>query len=365
MPQPGKTILVEGGGRIPFIPPITHRIEETMARRKTITIKEVARMAGVSVTTVSNYLNGQMARMSADTREKVGKVIEDLHYQPSSAAQSMRSNSTKIIGVIVGDISNIFSSMLFGGIQKVIKPRNYSLMLLSTGNDPADENLCINKLIRQNVDGLIIQPTQDDPEAFYPIVNAHTPLVIVDGIVKATPKNAAHVISDNTPSSKAMCRELHERGYRRIVTVSETTAPTSSQLPRLEAVRHCTAKLGMEHVMLDVRGHDDAWLAERLRENAGPDAPRTAVFPLMGPLLFRTLTALQAAGLEFPGDLGLVSFDDWNWGRFIGGGVDLLQRDIDEIGRLAGESILQIIEQGHPEQTEISVPTRRIAGHSL
>ncbi|MBW3088500.1 LacI family DNA-binding transcriptional regulator [Bifidobacterium sp. 82T24] len=337
-----------------------------MARRKTITIKEVARVAGVSVTTVSNYLNGQMARMSPETRGRVKKVIEDLHYQPSSTAQSMRSNSTKIIGVIVGDISNIFSSMLFGGIQKVIKPKNYSLMLLSTDNDPDDENLCIGKLIRQNVDGLIIQPTQDDPEAFYPIVTAHTPLVIVDGIVKATPKNAAHVTSDNTESSKAMCRELHERGYRRIVTVSESTAPTSSQLPRLEAVRHCAARLGMEHVMLDMRGHDDVWLAGRLRAiMTPPDGPRTAVFPLMGPLLFRTLTALQAAELRFPQDLGLVSFDDWNWGRFVADGVDLLQRDIDEIGRLAGESLLQIIEHGRPEQTEISVPTRRIAGHSL
>ncbi|PWG59549.1 LacI family DNA-binding transcriptional regulator [Bifidobacterium catulorum] len=335
-----------------------------MAKRRTITIKEVARVAGVSVTTVSNYLNGQMARMSPETRDKVGKVIEDLHYQPSSAAQSMRSNSTKIIGVIVGDISNVFSPLLFGGLQKVLKPRNYSLMLLSADNDPDDESRCIGKLLRQHVDGLIIQPTQDEPEAFYPITVSGTPLVIVDGIVRALPRNAAHVTSDNTTSTAAMCRELHERGYGRILTVSESTAPTSSQMPRLRTVAGCAADLHMEHVALDMRGHDDAWLAESIRGGLTPGL-RTAVFPLMGPMLFHTLDALMLAGLSFPDDLGLVSFDDWNWGRFIGHGVDLLQRDIDEIGRLAGESLLRIIETGSPERSEISVPTKRIAGHSL
>ena len=336
-----------------------------MPRRKTITIKEVARVAGVSVTTVSNYLNGQMSRMSEETRNKVQQVIEDLNYRPSAAAQSMRSNSTKVIGVIVGDISNIFSSLLCGGIQQVLRPKQYSVMLLSTDDDPSEENRCLDALLRQDVDGIIMQPTQENPEAFYPIVTARKPLVLVDGQVKAVPVNAGYVTSDNMQSSSKACAELHERGYRHIVTVFETTAPTSSQQPRLAALRNAAEKQSMRITALDVNGHENTWLAQQIQQ-AYATGERVVIFPLMGPLLSRTLLALRIAGLSYPKDLGLISFADSNWAQFVGDrGIDLIQRDINQIGRLAGENILQILEQGKPEHSEIMVPSKRIAGGSL
>ncbi|MBW3088496.1 LacI family DNA-binding transcriptional regulator [Bifidobacterium sp. 82T24] len=337
-----------------------------MNSRKTITIKEVAKVAGVSVTTVSRYLNGNLGKMSVATQQKIQQVIRDLNYRPSAAAKSMRSDSTHIIGVIVGDISNVFASMLFTGMYKTLQPRNYSVMLLNADNDADAERECVEKLLQQNVDGLIIQPSRGNFEDYYPIVNAHTPLAFVDRYVDATPSSVIHVTSDNYEASRRMCEELAGKGYRHIVVVSTTTVGTSAQIPRIHAITETARRLGLRLSVLDLAGGDDAWLADALRAirtTSGED--RTAVVSLMGPLLLRVLAASRMLGLEFPRDMGLLSFDDWEWGEYVGQGIDLILQDPETIGRRAGEALLAMIRKQPPDDNEIVVPTKRIPGRSL
>ncbi|NEG96558.1 transcriptional regulator [Bifidobacterium primatium] len=337
-----------------------------MNSRKTITIKEVAKVAGVSVTTVSRYLNGNLGKMSVATQQKIQQVIQDLNYRPSAAAKNMRSDSTHIIGVIVGDISNVFASMLFTGMYKALQPQNYSVMLLNANDGADEERECVEKLLQQNVDGLIIQPSRSNFEDYYPIVNARTPLAFVDRYVDATPPSVIHVTSDNYEASQRMCEELAGKGYRHIVVVNITTVGTSAQIPRLHAITEAARRLGLRLSVLDLAGGDNAWLTDTLRViSANSAQERTAVVSLMGPLLLRVLAAARELGMDFPRDMGLLSFDDWEWGEYVGHGIDLILQDPETIGRKAGEALLATIRKQPPVSNEIVVPTKRVLGHSL
>lgn len=333
-------------------------------RRKTITIKEVAQVAGVSVTTVSRYLNGNLGKMSDATQRRIGRVIKDLGYRPSAAAKNMRSGSTHIIGVVVGDISNVFASMLFTGMYKTLQPRGYSVMLLNADNDADAERDCVEKLLEQNVDGLIIQPSRNDFEDYYPIVNANTPLAFVDRYVASTPSSAIHVTSDNADASRNMCKELSFRGYERIVVIRSTTVDTSAQMPRMRAIIDESAALGIDLSIMDLNGRSDDWLADSLR-TLKKDPRKTVVVSLMGPLLLRVLAAARSTGTRFPEDLGMLSFDDWEWGQYVGHGIDLILQDPEAIGRQAAQALLDVINGNPPARNEIVVPTKRVPGHSL
>lgn len=357
-----------------------------MARRKTITIKEVARVANVSVTTVSRYLNGQLSKMSAETQHRIQQVIQELNYRPSAAAKNMRTQRTHVIGVIVGDISNVFGAMLFNGMYKALQPEGYSVMMLNANNDPDEEERCVDRLLQQDVDGLIIHPSRSSFESYHPIISAKTPLIFVDRYVTATPPSVTHVTTNNTEASRDMCQELHDQGYQRLILISRTTVPGSAQKPRIRAIQDTATTLGLTVYELDIHGHDTAWLANQIVAHSIGDK-HTAVVSLMGPLLFPTLDALQLAGLQFPQQIGLISFDDWNWARYAGnGGIDLIMQNPERIGYEAGMRMLQAIQaeqvrQDHEARTgmdtkandaatdaasnEVIIPAVRVHGNSL
>lgn len=333
---------------------------------KNVTISDVAKAAGVSVTTISRYLNGRFGKMSSETQDKIAEVIKQLNYHPSASARRMRTNRSKTIGVIVGDISNVFSSLLFSGIYKVLQPQDYSVLLLNANNSALEEQKGINRLLEQEVDGFIIQPSQAEYKNYQVLTKNKVPFVTVDRDFGKAPKSVGKVMTNNFEASKEMGLELVDAGYKRIVMISSTTVNISAQIPRIQGFSVAGNQTNTEVTELNLAGHPADWLTNQLNQYLTHSSGKTVLVSLMGPLLFRTLTSLKELNIGFPDQVGLASFDDWNWSEFVGEGIDLMQQDPEAIGRSAAEMLLKSMQTtGNVEIGTKLIPAKRVHGHSF
>ena len=145
-----------------------------------ITIADVAKAAGVSVTTVSRIINGHYEKMRPATRKRVEQTIKELNFVPTASAQRLRQNKTHVIGILVGDISNPFSSLLAKGIDAVLQQAGYDILLMNTNNSIETEGRALQRLYQQRVDGIIVQPNSRQFSQYKQAISANLPLVVVD-----------------------------------------------------------------------------------------------------------------------------------------------------------------------------------------
>src|SRR5699024_2570336 len=125
--------------------------------RKNVTISQVAEKAGVSKTTISRFLHGHYGNMSKETKERIAQTIEELKYRPNRQAQALKSKRSYLIGIVVADISNMYSSLLLKGIGEILGQVEYQMIIVDAANSIKQERELLEKLIDQGVEGIIIQ----------------------------------------------------------------------------------------------------------------------------------------------------------------------------------------------------------------
>src|SRR5262245_11700113 len=152
---------------------------DTAKHNKRATIRDVARLSGVSSATVSHVLNGTRF-VTEETRARVMDAIERLHYRPSALARSLSTRVTHSIGVIVSDFTNPFFTAVIRAIGDTALERGYYLTVCNSDADIDQEQNLIRTLLGKQVDGLIIAPVDSDASHFDEIHRHHTPLVFID-----------------------------------------------------------------------------------------------------------------------------------------------------------------------------------------
>ena len=334
------------------------------------TIADIAREAQVSVTTVSRFINGNYGKMSAATKSRIQETVDRLDYRPNASARRMRQQNTHVVGVVVADISNVFSSLLFKGIDEELRPAGYDVMLMNSDNSLEEERAEINRLLSQRVDGLVIQPNASDFNAYSSIITARTPLVVVDREPENLPDSVSRVMSDNEDSCMRLGKRLVDAGYDNVLVLSRMKSEISAQTHRVEGLRKAADESGILMIAIDVKDNDVDWIEQKLSIALGHLSGRTAIVSLMGPLLFDVLAVLRALGIGFPDGVGLVSFDDWRWSQYVHDGIYLLEQDPREMGRAAAHDLLLQIrakENGIPYEGDGSVvlPVSFVSARSL
>ena len=261
------------------------------------TIADIAREAQVSVTTVSRFINGNYGKMSAATKSRIQETVDRLDYRPNASARRMRQQNTHVVGVVVADISNVFSSLLFRGIDEELRPAGYDVMLMNSDNSLEEERAEINRLLSQRVDGLVIQPNASDFNAYSSIITARTPLVVVDREPENLPDSVSRVMSDNEDSCMRLGKRLVDAGYDNVLVLSRMKSEISAQTHRVEGLRKAADESGILMIAIDVKDNDVDWIERKLSIALGHLSGRTAIVSLMGPLLFDVLAVLRALGM--------------------------------------------------------------------
>ena len=147
---------------------------------KRITIKDVAERAGVSISTVSQYLNGRYSYMGEETKKRIGRAVTDLGYRPNFMARNLKNRSTKTIGIIVSNILHHFAVSMTRRIEDYCDDDGYNLIICNADDDSEKEEKYINNLLEKQVDGLIIMPTTGNDALYKKLSNQNFPVVFID-----------------------------------------------------------------------------------------------------------------------------------------------------------------------------------------
>jgi DNA-binding LacI/PurR family transcriptional regulator len=280
------------------------------------TIKDVARRAGVAISTVSAVLN-RSAPVSEQVISKVDKAIAAVGYVPHGAARSLRSGNSQLIGLVVPNIANPHFAAVAREIENICLTAGYMTVVYSTGQDPERESQVLKMLRVQRVAGLVIIPTRSDAEHGSHLVDKiRVPTVMLDMFVEGLPYNV--IKTDNIEAGRLAADHLLGLGHRRIgIIVGIAGLATSDD--RLAGYLKAHAERGVAvEPGLQLAGNFDQHQAYQLTLEILQRADRpTALMAISNMMTLGLLFAAREAKLRIPADLSVVGIDDLEFAAVI------------------------------------------------
>ncbi|MGD8195742.1 LacI family DNA-binding transcriptional regulator [Herbiconiux sp. P18] len=323
-----------------------------MSRRATI--QDVARAAGVSVSTVSKAVNGRYG-ISTETTRRVLEVVEQMGYESSLMASSMRSRRTGVIGVLVADFEP-FSAEILKGVATALHDSRYDLMAYS-GTRQRDsagwERRSLSRLSGTLIDGaILVTPTVVG-------VTADVPIVAVDPHTGRA--DLPTVESDSFGGALLAMRYLIELGHRRIAFVAGRPDLRSSNL-RDAGYRRALEEAGIpvERSLIRVGLYEQDAARETATELLSSRNRPTAVFAANDLSAIATIETAAELGLDVPGDLSVVGFDDVPEAARLNPPLTTVRQPMQRIGAAAAELLIGLMNGETPERTHITLPTRLV-----
>ena len=308
------------------------------------TIRDVARLAGVSTMTVSRVINNS-GYTSPATRQRVERAVQELGYVPNAVARHLRSKQTKAIALVVSDITNPFFTTIARGVEDLAGERGFAVMFCNTDESDDEEARYLRLLIERQVDGVLLVPA-GSPRASIRLLRAHkVPLVVLDRRVPGQRVN--NVRCDSEAGAYALARHLIGLGHRRIGVLTGRRA-ISTSADRVAGVRRALEESGLTLDESLVRwggfNFGNANLADghQMAESVltATDDPPTALFAANNFIAFGTFRALRELDLRVPDDVSVVAFDDlpteWVSDPFL----TVAAQPAYEIGRRAAEMMI-------------------------
>ena len=314
------------------------------------TIADVARMANVSVSTVSHVVNGTKP-VSEATRTRVIAAIQASNFTPHRVARSLRSGRTDSVGLVVSDTSQYIFGQIIAEVEVGIRGAGQTLLLANSSEDREQERRVVHALLANHLDGLIIAPVADsDPEIFEWCDNAKCPVVLIDRTID--PSRDQVGIDDRT-TTQQLTRHLIDIGHTSIALIAgDQGVWTIAERSRafIETMQEAGLRAGPESVLhtgrglLDGRAQIERFLARKRRP--------TAVIAASGLLALGALRAFRSLGLVVPRDIAFVSVDMVMNAEFFEPTLTSALYPVDIIGREA-TALLQrrLAEPDAPPQT--------------
>ncbi|SHE85180.1 transcriptional regulator, LacI family [Kaistia soli DSM 19436] len=276
------------------------------------TIKDVAVKAGVAISTVSAVIN-RSAPVSEDVIARVEAAISAIGYLPHGAAKALRSGNSRLIGVILPDITNPFFSMVARVIETVCMKAGYMTFVYNTDEDPQHEMHILRMMRMQRVAGMILISTRSDAEHGRRLMaEINVPTVLFSSAVPVTPYDA--ITLDERKASRLAIDYLAGLGHRRIGVVSGRPL-VSTHEERLESCLEALAAHGIppQPDLIVAANFDQQQAFEATRALLALPDPPTAIFAFSNLMLIGVMRALVTSGRSCPRDISLVGVGDFDW----------------------------------------------------
>ncbi|MFP3913271.1 MAG: LacI family DNA-binding transcriptional regulator [Actinomycetota bacterium] len=313
-------------------------------RRGGPTLRDIAREAGVHVSTVSRILNGQAAagRITPQTEERIREIAERLGYRRNTVARALRTRRTLVVGMVVPDVSNLHQAGITRAAGDALTEGGYSLLLASSGDDLERARSQVAAMLGAQVDGLLYGVAREEDPVLRRVVDSGTPVVLFNRGAGDLPS----VLPDDGLGIRQAVEHLLELGHRRIVYVGGAE-DVASNINRMAAFDSVLAEAALEG------GHA---LAGRFTEEEGSrvmaqllegGAEMTAVVAGNDRLALGVIDAIGDAGLACPGDISVVGFNDMPYADRVSPPLTTVRVPIHDVGHRAASLLLDLI--GNPQ----------------
>ena len=307
-----------------------------------ITIRDVAREAGVSVATVSRVFNDS-GPVGEETRQRILDVATRLRYTPDSAARSLITRRTNTLGVLLPDLYGEFFSEVIRGIDPTAQRRGYHILVSRSHNDRRELEAAM-RAMRGRVDGLVVMSPDIDAEALVDNLPADCPVVLLNCAVEGSDFDSLNI--DNFGGAHAMVSHLIALGHRRIAFIAGHER-NHDAAERQRAYRAALEDGGIEWREEWERPGDftEASGYRAAAEIAGLSPRPTAIFAANDSMAIGALSALREAGVRVPEDIAVAGFDDIPIARYMSPPLTSVHVAISELGERATRTLLHAVEE--------------------
>jgi DNA-binding LacI/PurR family transcriptional regulator len=322
------------------------------------TMRDVATLSGVSVQTVSHVVN-QTGSISTETRDRVLNAIERLNYRRNPIARSMRTNQTRLIGLLVLDITNPVLSTIASEVEAAAYANQYSVLLYNVRHDPERERESLETFAERLVDGVIVVNAMDRERTFSWLESGTIPTVLIDCL---STSSLPSVAVDNELGAQIATEHLIGLGHRRITHLSGAMSLEVAR-QRVTGYQHAMAAAGLGACECIVTPINNRWdyqsgylSMKSILELDAAERP-TAIFAAGDQMAIGALRALAEAGVRVPDDMSVVGFDDIEAASFITPQLTTIRQPLSEIAGRAFTLLLDVLEnRRHKGQRQVTLP---------
>ncbi|MEY3670846.1 MAG: hypothetical protein RI904_503 [Pseudomonadota bacterium] len=301
--------------------------------RKRVTLKDVAKAAGVSLASASYAVN-KTGSLGEDTRAHVLNIAEELGYRQNLSARATRTGRTGAIGFVVPDMTNPFFPSLAQSVVQRARQNGYSVFVTDSEGDPDQEMEVIRQLIGRGVDGIVWFPVNDDNSLAK--INADLPIIVIDRTVSGF----ECIQADYSEGGRLAAEHLVNLGHRSIGVVA---GPLDVKSMR----DRCQAAEGAIKSRANLAFTVENAFATELEKSVADaivSKSATAVFCGSDLIAIGVLRVARAAGLTIPGDLSIVGFDDIPWAEYCTPTLTTIEMPVDEMAAEAVDALLRKID---------------------
>ena len=336
------------------------------------TIKDIKDMTGLSLATISKYLNG--GNLLPENREKIEQAIEELHYEVNEMARGLVTSQSKVIGVVTFDIANVFTCTLLRFLGMRFREAGYAPMICDSQGDEQLEAENIRFLVSKKVDGLIVIPVSRTPGFLEPALRAKIPVVLMDRSLKGSGVDCVKV--DNTTASYEAVGMLCDYGHRRIAVIGSDFEITG--IERLEGCRKMLKerkiRIPAQYMKLGVHSIEHGYRS--MHELLQLKNPPTAVFLGNFEIILGAMMAVNESAFQCPSDISIIGFDDLIISHLSNPRLTLVVQPLEELADSAAKLLLARLEReknssqsGEDDRPgshqELILPARIVEGDSI
>jgi len=307
-----------------------------------VTLKDVAKHAGVSYATVSRVL-ADKPNITPETRQRVLNSVQELGYRPNRIAQSLQAKRSSIIGIVITDIQYDFFPPMVRAVEDLASQHNFAVFLCNTEENIKRERKYINLLIQESVAGAIIVPSGNETDGILRLQRAGIPVVLVDRDIPGLEVDS--VLIDNRKAAYRLTDHLIQNGYQNIAAVVGNTTVTTAR-ERLEGYKNAlnahNLPVDPDRILIGTPTMETGveYTRELLNLSNLPDA----IFASNHMLASGVYKAIRTAGLEIPDDVAVVAIDDPVWASFVQPAMTVISQPAHQLGVTAMQLLSERID---------------------
>lgn len=336
------------------------RTEDDMAA----TIKDIARETGLSLATISKYLNG--GELREKNRIAVEAAIQKLDYHVNEYARGLKSNRSRTVGVVIPELSNLFITQIVSIVEGVLQERGYSVVICDCRSDEERECRAVQFLLEKRVDAILNMPVCSDGRHLLPALEKGRPIVLLDRPIDALEGQVSCVRIDNESAAALAVNRLLALGHRSIGILAGPREIYTSRM-RLKGCRDTLEAHGVEPreelaAFADYTVEGGYRQAARLLREV-PDM--TALFVSNYEMTLGALIALNERGVRIPQELSLIGFDNLDLARIARPPLTIVSQPLEEIGLGAADLLLGLLSGERTVPTTLALSASLLEGQSV
>lgn len=327
------------------------------------TIKDIAKKTGLGLATISSYLNGGNVR--EQNRLKIEEAIDELHYEVNEVARGLKTNRTKLIGILIPELNNIFCAEIITEVEDILRSHGYATMICDCRTDIHREIEAVEFLKKRRVDGVIVMPSGSKGKHFEKLIRAGIPVVLLDR--KLDDVECDCVLVDNQKGARDAVEQLIQAGHRKIGMITgpeDVFTARERLLGYYEALK--AAGIPKDDRLISYNDYTIKGGMAGLRKLVEENEDMTAVFVSNYELTMGVVIEANELNLSIPDKLSVIGFDNVEFARACVPKLCIVSQPTKEIaGKLAEVMLSRLEQEEHEKNLIVKLPTGYVEGKSI